>query len=86
MKTVSARSNIPLYVFVLALVLSPKLLCQADGMPLGVFLRQKVMFLWKGGVRKLMAPSPPILMCPQCECCAPAPPGFCCPCRCPDGP
>ncbi|CAL9221743.1 unnamed protein product [Arabidopsis halleri] len=74
MKTVSARSNIPLYVFVLALVLSPTLLCQADGMPLG------------GGVRKLMAPSPPILMCPQCECCAPAPPGFCCPCRCPDGP
>ncbi|KAG7578134.1 hypothetical protein ISN45_Aa03g023500 [Arabidopsis thaliana x Arabidopsis arenosa] len=74
MKTGSARSNIPLYVFVLALVLSPTLPCQADGMPLG------------GGVRKLMASSPPILICPECECCAPAPPGSCCPCHCPDGP
>ncbi|CAF1705266.1 unnamed protein product [Brassica oleracea] len=38
------------------------------------------------GGRKLMAPSPPVRMCPQCVCCAPAPPGYCCPCRCPGGP
>ncbi|KAG2271088.1 hypothetical protein Bca52824_065643 [Brassica carinata] len=28
----------------------------------------------------------PLLMCPHCECCAPAAPGFCCPCSCPGGP
>ncbi|VVA98883.1 unnamed protein product [Arabis nemorensis] len=74
METGSSRSSILLYVLVLMLVLSPMLPCQAASVPLG------------GGGRKLMAPSPPIRMCPQCVCCAPAPPGYCCPCRCPDGP
>ncbi|XP_019082863.1 PREDICTED: uncharacterized protein LOC109125543 [Camelina sativa] len=74
MKAGSSRSTILLFVLVLSLVLSPILPRQATSLPLG------------GGGRKLMAPSPPILMCPQCACCAPAPPGFCCPCRCPGGP
>ncbi|KAG7578137.1 hypothetical protein ISN45_Aa03g023530 [Arabidopsis thaliana x Arabidopsis arenosa] len=74
MKTGSAKSNILLYVFVLSLVLPPILPCQAASVLLG------------GGGGKLMAPSPPVRMCPQCVCCAPAPPDSCCPCRCPGGP
>nr|XP_027121360.1 uncharacterized protein LOC113738378 [Coffea arabica] len=27
----------------------------------------------------------PPIVCPACVCCAPAPPGSCCPCRCPPG-
>ncbi|ESQ47731.1 hypothetical protein EUTSA_v10021873mg [Eutrema salsugineum] len=74
METKSSESNVLLYVLVLAVVLSPILPCQAASGHLG------------GGGRKLMAPSPPIRMCPQCVCCAPAAPGYCCPCRCPGGP
>ncbi|KAL1197437.1 hypothetical protein V5N11_012019 [Cardamine amara subsp. amara] len=73
MKTWSSRSCILLCVLVLALVLSPTLPCQAASLQLG------------GGGRKLMVQSPPIRMCPQCVCCAPAPRGSCCPCRCPGG-
>ncbi|KAG7578136.1 hypothetical protein ISN45_Aa03g023520 [Arabidopsis thaliana x Arabidopsis arenosa] len=72
MKTGSARSTILLYVLFLALVVSPTLPCQAASVPLGG--------------RKLMAPPPPILMCTQCACCAPAPPGSCCRCGCSGGP
>ncbi|CAH2053123.1 unnamed protein product [Thlaspi arvense] len=76
METKSSKYNVLLYVFVLVLVLSPTVLltCQATSVHLG------------GGGRKLMVPSPPIRMCPQCVCCAPAAPGYCCPCRCPNGP
>ncbi|CAN8270358.1 unnamed protein product [Cochlearia groenlandica] len=70
MKTVSPTLVL---VLVLALVLSPTLPCQGASVKLG------------GVSRKLMAPSPPVLMCPQCVCCAPAKPGYCCPCRCPGG-
>ncbi|CAF1931562.1 unnamed protein product [Brassica oleracea var. botrytis] len=74
METNPSKSSVLIYVLVLALVLSPILPCQAASVHLG------------GGGRKLMAPSPPLLMCPHCECCAPAAPGFCCPCSCPGGP
>ncbi|XP_056866565.1 uncharacterized protein LOC108857356 [Raphanus sativus] len=74
METKPSKSSVLLYVLVLALVLSPILPCQAASVHLG------------GGGRKLMAPSPPLLMCPHCACCAAAQPGFCCPCSCPGGP
>ncbi|KAL1197438.1 hypothetical protein V5N11_012020 [Cardamine amara subsp. amara] len=74
MKTRSSRSNILLYVLVLALVCSPTLPCQATSVQLG------------GRGRKMMAPSPPLIMCTQCACCAPAPPGSCCRCGCSGAP
>ncbi|KAF2613697.1 hypothetical protein F2Q70_00010248 [Brassica cretica] len=77
METKSSKSSVLLYVLVLALVLSPILSCQAASVHLGG---------GSPGGRKLMEPSPPVRMCPQCVCCAPAPPGYCCPCRCPGGP
>ncbi|KFK39442.1 hypothetical protein AALP_AA3G245500 [Arabis alpina] len=70
----TGASKILIYILVLALVFSPTLPCQAAIVPLG------------SGGRKLMTPPPPIRFCPQCVCCAPAPPGSCCPCRCPSGP
>ncbi|EOA38845.1 hypothetical protein CARUB_v10011193mg [Capsella rubella] len=71
MATERSSSIILLSVLVLALVFSPTLPCQAARVHLDVeghWLRRP--------------PPPPIRFCPACACCAPAPKGSCCPCRC----
>ncbi|KAL0676625.1 hypothetical protein Bca4012_004606 [Brassica carinata] len=81
METKSSKSSVLLYVLVLALVLSPILPCQAASVHLGGKLVDLSIF-----PSSMLPYSPPVRMCPQCVCCAPAPPGYCCPCRCPGGP
>ncbi|KAJ4717986.1 cryptdin protein-related [Melia azedarach] len=71
-------SSFLLTLFIFSVVLSPMLPCEA------------ARFTDNGlsGVLRVLqqAPSPPIIFCPACVCCAPAPPGACCPCRCPSPP
>ncbi|KAG7657198.1 hypothetical protein ISN44_As01g042820 [Arabidopsis suecica] len=59
---------------VLVLVFSPTLQCQAARVHLDV----------EG--RMLLRAPVPIRFCPACACCAPAPKGSCCPCRCTNNP
>ncbi|CAH8255341.1 unnamed protein product [Arabidopsis lyrata] len=70
------RSSLTLLlsVLVLSLVFSPTLPCQAARVHLDV----------EG--RMLLRAPVPIRFCPACACCAPAPKGSCCPCRCTNNP
>ncbi|KAL1210944.1 hypothetical protein V5N11_003095 [Cardamine amara subsp. amara] len=74
MDTGRSSSIILLSVLVLALVFSPILPCQAARAHLDV----------EG--RMLLRAPVPIRFCPACACCAPAPKGSCCPCRCANNP
>ncbi|CAN8321508.1 unnamed protein product [Cochlearia groenlandica] len=64
-----SSSNIILSFLVLALVFSPIIQCQE--------IEMQTLEI-KGGENKM-----PRRFCPACVCCAPAPKGSCCPCKCP---
>ncbi|CAF2056787.1 hypothetical protein Bca4012_098766 [Brassica carinata] len=81
MATERSSSVILLSVLVLALVLSPILPCQAARAHLDV--EGRMLLLLRA---QRVPPPPPIRFCPACACCAPAPPGACCPCRCTNDP
>ncbi|KAJ4717994.1 Cell division cycle protein-like protein [Melia azedarach] len=63
--------SVLLTLFIFAMVLSPMLPSEAARFPANGL----------GGVMLLRRPAvPPPAPCPACVCCAPAPPGRCCPC------